>query len=487
MANNRDIDIRVKGTDDGASKTVDDVNQKLDDLSDKADEASAETDKLGESLVTTADKGEQLKSTFEGMRNIGAVITGIGAASLALTKGFTDAAIEADTLGAKLQGMLASVNLTSAIGQIQDLGAELANTIGGDDDEIAAAIGEAVTSGRVMRLRQYGIVVDKLGQQAITAAQGISAQAGAQEALDQIVKASSTSIATMKDEIGDAAIAAHSLENRWGNVQETMGEGTSVVQVALYKYVLSPLLDIAEAHEGVVQTAGAVWSIGASGISAVGGVVTLAGQVGLLVLTFPSLAASATTAFGVVRTAAATTIPFLAGVARALAVPFAILVAGAAAGIAAYEALRALNIGGFGDTHKSTGEIIADTRKKLLGDPAAEAEKATKAAADAAAKATPSIPTPPLPAIPTPPATPPINAAAAAVTAMPVERGTGPGWIDTSKPSGTPATPGLGGSNKITLRPKTRVSQNSGGDYVVEILPEKFVIPNNLQTAVEGL
>jgi hypothetical protein len=40
---------------------------------------------------------------------------------------------------------------------------------------------------------------------------------------------------------------------------------------------------------------------------------------------------------------------------------------------------------------------------------------------------------------------------------------------------------------KITLKPKNRVSQNSAGDYKVEILPETFIIPNPFGRAVEAL
>lgn len=43
------------------------------------------------------------------------------------------------------------------------------------------------------------------------------------------------------------------------------------------------------------------------------------------------------------------------------------------------------------------------------------------------------------------------------------------------------------GSKKVTLKPKTKVSQASGGNWIVEILPEKFVIPNDFAREVGKL
>lgn len=344
------------------------------------DAIASESGRSAASLSTTARAASSLTDRLGAIRNAAAGIAVGGAAAGALAEHLAGSFVEADRLGGKLESMMKGKGLEEGIGKVRELGNAIAGLTGGDDDEVSAAIAAAIASGRTAGLREYGIVIDAAGQAAIAAAGKISIQAKSQETLNQVLRAGGAAINNLKEGMDASTVAMGEMGVRWGNIEEGFGRGAAKVKGALYAGVLAPLFSILETNPGLQETAGGILSIGAAATSAVGGVLGLGSQAALTALAFPKIGAAATAAFTTVKVAASSTIPFLLGVARALAVPFAILAAGAAVGIAGYETLRAANIGGFGDTHKSTAEIMADTRKLLMGDPAADAAAATKAA-----------------------------------------------------------------------------------------------------------
>lgn len=482
----------MQSTNDDASQAADHLGRAMKEAANQSTATAQQTDKLSQSLSDADDKAKSLAGAFTKMHDAGETLSGLGAAGLALSK----ASVDADTLHAKMTGLLAGVNLSEASEQVEKLGTQIAKLEGGDDKEIGANIANAIASGNVDNLQQYGIVVDKVGHEAITAAQNTSKQAGAQEALNQILKAAGPALQAISTNTNDATKAAHAFDTRWSNIEDNIGSGADDIKAALYKNVLSPILDIIEANPGLEKTGGAIFTIGSAGASAVGGVTSVASQIALTAMAFPGLGAAAATAFSAIKIAASSTIPFLVGVASSLAVPFAILTAGVAVGIAGYEALRAMNIGGFGDTHKSTAEILSDVRKMLLGDPAAEAKKAV-ADATAAVQASPA----PLLSGKEQAAANSVlqsvalsRAAASGVSPPPPATALGQtmyasgdlrrGYIDTSLPNNGS---GSAGGGALTIHPKTRVSKNGAGHYVLKILPAEVVIPNDFRRAVEAL
>lgn len=345
-------------------------------------QVKSELDGVGTSATGVADK-------FEKVRNASAGLAVAGAAGLMLADNLSDAFVEADRLSGQLTTLLEGRGLGGSVQQVKELANEIASLKGLDDDAVAAAIGQAIATGRTRGLVEYGIVIDKVGQDAIKAAGDISQQAQSQEVLNQVMRASAGAVETLRANTSAATQSLGEMGVRFGNIQEGVGEGAAKTHAAIYEGVISPIFDILEAYPALQEGAGVFLTIGSLAAAGGGSILGIVSQISMVALAFPAIGTAATASFATVKVAAATTIPFLLGVAKALAVPFAILVAGAAVGIAAYETLRSLNIGGFGDSHKSTAEIISDTRKTLLGDPEAE----TQAMMDKMASTMPNMPT----------------------------------------------------------------------------------------------
>lgn len=346
------------------------------------------------SILTSGGPAAQtaLQNVATAARNTGAAMTVAGAAGLVISEGFAKAALEADALGAKMTALLNGANLSGAKEQVKGLADELAKAGQGDNDEIAKNIASALATGRVSALKQYGVVLSDTAKESIKAAEANGELAGQQELVNQVMLAGASAVKTLRANSSEAALSIFEMEHRMAELAEGIGVGSAAAKAALYEGVLSPILSILEASPSLQASAGAFLYIGSAAMTAGGSILTVASQIALTATAFPGIGASATAAFGVVKVAAASTIPFLTGVATTLAIPFAILAAGAAVGIAAYEALRAMNIGGFGDSHKSTAEIMADTRKTLMGDPAADA----KAAVDSVMQSAPPMPAMPV-------------------------------------------------------------------------------------------
>lgn len=495
------IDIVLKMLSQGVDKVQTDVQKVKDTVKGVGDETkttTAETGRLTDSLADVGETGNKLENVVTTIRNVGAGLALAGAAGLALANRFTQAAIEADGLGSKTEALLSGQGLEGAIDQVKELGLQLALATGLDDDELSAKIAEAVASGRVMSLRQYGIVIDAVGQKSITAARNVSAQAGAQEALNQIMKASIPAIQTLRDTSSAAALAAGELDVRWGNIEETIGEGTGVIKAALYNNVLSPLLDIAEANPEVLKTGGAVFAIGSAAAGGIGSLIGMVSQIGLMIISLNTMGITSVASFGAMSASALAAAGSIAIILAEIA-----LVAVAVAGlmyafdkIAHYKEDKALkeNIAkgdatdqkrlDFANERRAKKGLAPLTMAEYEGDPTADDKKNVDlgSAANQLTNIANGTAAPVAPALPAAPPIPSFNSVSAVATALPAQ--SGEAWIDTSK---IPESSGGTQPKKITLKPKTRVSQNSGGDYVVEILPEKFVIPNDFGRAVGAL
>ncbi len=337
---------------------------------------------IAQSLKNAVADTEQLKGSLEGVRNAGAGLALASAGALRMAEGFAQAATEAEALGAKMETLLSAAGMSGASEQVRALGDEIAKVASGDNDTIAAELAQAIATGRTRGLVQYGIVIGETGKKAIEAAGEISEAARAQETTNQIMSAGAAAVSRLRENLSTSAQAMNEANHRMAELEEGIGEGSKNAKAAILTGILNPLMSIAEANPGLQEAAGHVLYIGASAGTAIGGILGLGAQVGLLTLAFPNLGAASLAAFTTMKAAAASTIPFLLGVAKALAVPFAILAAGAAVGIAGYEALRATGV--LGKDQKSTAEILADTRKTLLGDPAADAAASMNAATSGA-------------------------------------------------------------------------------------------------------
>lgn len=393
-------------------------------LSQAADNAQG----LGSALNGAADQTDKLKDRLEGIRNTGVVLGGIGAAGLTLAQTFIAASVEGQGLERRLESLLKQQGRLQDLGNINDAISDVAVRGSFDDDDeirdaaihlasfgaetqaigdllprvarqvrtgfgtmesVADGMGKAIANFDLGPLSKSGLLFSDQEKAAAQAAKEIGGVAGQMKIVEILTSAVDRNTVGLEDSLSEAEKAANNMKREMDDAMTNVGAGAADAQKWVHGLAGS-ILGVSNNAPELQKSAGFIGYVGSAALASVGGVVSLGAQVGLLRLAFPGLGTSAKLAFGAVKAAAASTIPFLLGVAKALAVPFAILAAGAAVGIAGYEALRAT---GVLKNHKSTAEIIADTRKTLMGDPEAEAEKAVSKATGGAGASTTGLPT----------------------------------------------------------------------------------------------
>lgn len=446
--NGIDLIIRLLGKDEGAKETVQDTREEVGKL-------NTELDKAGKNsgLDEAAKKAENFKSKLEGVRNAGLALGAIGAAGLLVAGHLADAGMEAEALGVRLENMASIAGLQDRVDEIKDMAEQLAIVTKGDDDAIGAAIGQALATGKVKALVEYGIVIDETGKKAIEAASKISESAGKQELFNQIMRAGGDAVANMRDNMSHAALTSNEFELRFGNMQEQIGVGAANARAAILGGILLPIMDIVEASPALQESAGYVLYIGSAGATAVGGIISLGAEVGILTMAFPGLKVAAVGAFTTLKASALSTIPALTGVASALAVPLAVLAAGLVVGVALYELLRSTGV--MGPDQMSAYEILQDQSSKLKS--ALGLDDKTAAAAVGA----------PMP-----------GASAAAMPSMPEMPNPA---LDAGAVLGAPAGGSVSGgaAREISVNASTQLSQLPGGDYLLKILVPEVRIPND--------
>ncbi len=280
--------------------------------SDALSAQSLKANGLTDSLGGAATNAGKLNSALETARNWGIGIGIAGAAAMALAKNMSDSFLEADRLGGKLESMLKGKGLGDAINQVKELGNTIAGLTGGDDDQVSAAIAGAIASGRLNGLREYGIVIDAVGQANIEAAGKISSAAKSQAILNEVLRAGATAAQNLEGGMDASTVAIGKMGVRWGNIEEGFGKGAARIQAALYDGVLSPIFDIIEASPGLQTTVGGITTIGGAALTTAGSVLALGAQVGTTAMAFPGLAAQAGLAFTGIRAGAVATYAFMA-------------------------------------------------------------------------------------------------------------------------------------------------------------------------------
>lgn len=250
---------------------------------------------LGDAAADAATKAEALKGSLEKIRNAGVGIAAAGAATLVLSNHLSNAFLEADRLGGKLEAMLKGKGLGDSIGKVKELGNEIAALTGNDDDQVSAAIAGAIASGRLMGLREYGIVIDANGKAAIEAAGKISEQAKQQEILNQVLIAGKRAAADLKAGMDDSTASLGEMAVRWGNLEEGIGKGAARVKSALYEGLIDPIFDLLESSPRLQETVGGILQIGGAAASGIGSLVAFVAQIGMarMALTGSSLLGAA--------------------------------------------------------------------------------------------------------------------------------------------------------------------------------------------------
>ena len=375
-------------------------------------------DGAGGALEDTSQSAATLTDNLGRVRNAGLAMAAIGAVGMTIANNFIQVAEEGEAVEARLKSLLeaqgrlqdmdsinavvqdvtikghfddddsirdAAVHMasfgveTEHINTLLPRAAQQARTMGIEVAGVADGLGKAYSDMNLAPLKRSGLAFTETEIAAVKAAKGVSDVAGRMKFMEVVTAAVDRNTVSLENSLTDTQAAANDAARAMDDAMTSAGTGAAAAKAHVDTLIAS-VLGVGNASSGVLEGAGYFGYFGSMALAAGGSVLAVGAQIGMLTLAFPGLGVSALAAFTTMKAAAASTIPFLVGVASALAVPFAILAAGVAVGVAGYEALRAANIGGYGDTHKSTAEIFADTRKMMMGDPAADAKAATEKA-----------------------------------------------------------------------------------------------------------
>lgn len=287
----------------------------------------------GGALDKSATSAENFSDKLGDVRNSALAVAAAGAGLIALGDHFSDAFVEADRLGGRLNTLFASRGLDDQISKVQELGTELAGLTGGDDDATALAIGQAAITGRTNSLREYGIVLDENAKAAIKAAGAAGSQEVAQETLNRVLIAGKAAAEQLRDGQSEATTALGEFSVRLGNVEEGIGRGSASAKAAITEGILNPILSVVEESEGLQSTIGWIATIGGTALSAAGSAVALGAQVGQVIVGLNALRAARLAA-----AVAATTEAAASGTAAATTAASGVAAGGAAVGFGALAA-----------------------------------------------------------------------------------------------------------------------------------------------------
>lgn len=356
--------------------------------------AAGEVDKSfkgidGSGLDKANSSAERLQGTLSNLTAIGAGATIAGGIGLAMSESFINAGLEADRLGAKMATLLTGAGLSGSIDKVKALSEQLAALRGGDDDEFAATISQAVATGRTRSLIDMGIQIDELGQKNIEAAGKISVAAKQQATLNEVLRAGAGAVETLKATTSETSQTLGKFTVDVGNMQENIGMGAAKAKAALVGGILSPLMGIGEQKKGMQESAGAVLFYGSSALTAAGTVATFAGSIGQAYLALQAkraasiadtIATGANTVAGDINVATMGAETVAAGrasiaytaLARAKMFamsPVGILGAGLAVGGIGAEAIRRVRVAAGDETAPgSFGEMLSNTMARITGD-----------------------------------------------------------------------------------------------------------------------
>jgi hypothetical protein len=309
------IDLLIRLLTTGAENAKSDFTS----VADSAKKVDSELSKVGDNggLEKAGGAAKTLGDKLETVRNVGVGLAAVGAVGLVIANGFTQAALEADALGSKMAALLDGAGISEATDQVKALADQLAIAGEGDNDEIAKNIAEAVASGRITMLKQYGIVLSDTAKESIKAAAATSEHAGKMELMNQVMLAGGEAVKILRANSSQAALSLAEMDHRMAELSEGIGLGTSKAKAQLYEGILSPILSIVEASPGLQSTSGYVLAVGGAGLSAAGSILGLTAQVGMTMAAFPGMGAAGVLSLNAITVSA---IPAAAAVGKILLV-----------------------------------------------------------------------------------------------------------------------------------------------------------------------
>lgn len=296
--------------------------------------AATNAQNLARSTDDAASHTEALQDKLTTLRDVGAGLALGGAAVLLLSNNLQRAAAEGGAADAKLEAMFKKRGEGGRVEELSQWASKLSMDAAMVDDDpikeaaaglagfgvnadqvkgimpgligqarlygqslesVSEAFGRAFAKGDVGGLRRSGVTISEADEERIKA---ITDEGERQKATYEAVKQSMEQYALgLTEGLTEAEIASNRVKNQMDSLQTTIGEGAASAHMAIQVGLIAPLLDVANAHPGLLKTAGGIMEIGGHAATVTGSVLTLASQVGLAKLGFDAMGVSSVAAF----------------------------------------------------------------------------------------------------------------------------------------------------------------------------------------------
>jgi hypothetical protein len=304
-----------------ASKDVDRVEDSLRKI--KGDgfvDAANKANQFEKSLDGAKEKLEGLNAQAEKVRNVGAGMALAGAGGLALSKTFADAAAQGEGMEARLESILkqqqrmgdldglnksiadvtvrghfddddsirdATVKLlsfntqTKDTGELLELAARQARTMGSDVGSVAEALGKAYNTGSVGVLKKSGVTIDDSQIEKIKAAYAISKEIGQQTFMDTLGPAIKASTASIEDSLSKQQQAINDGKRAYDDFATAVGVGSQTAEGQMRNMTAS-VLGMVSQNPKLAAGAGYLLAWGSAGLTAAGGLISAGAQLVIL-------------------------------------------------------------------------------------------------------------------------------------------------------------------------------------------------------------
>lgn len=352
MATNIDIVLSVLRAAQSRSE-IDRTGGSLKGLGDKADDAGRrfnkagrEIDDAGRFVKSAGNEADAAGGKFGKMGQMlgGLGITAVGAGMVALSQKFREAATEGDGVSKRLESILKQQGRTSDskvideqvqrvtveghfadddeiknaavlaasfsvetkhMGDVLELSARQARTMGMEVGGVATAMAKAYSTGNVSALRRTGVALSEQEADAVKAAYGISQAAGQLKFMEVVGAAVRKTTVNLSDSLTDAQAKANDLARAGDDAMTAMGRGANNA-AATIGGIGTSILVAANEFPGLLEQAGALQYVGGYALTAGGSILGVAGNIGMVAMAFPGLAAAGSATWAVLTAGAVT-------------------------------------------------------------------------------------------------------------------------------------------------------------------------------------
>lgn len=390
---------------EGARDKTQELRKALDDARSSGaslDDITKAADDLSSHLATVEARTAQVHDRFEGLRNAGAIMAGIGAAGLALSSRLISVAEEGNSVEAQLEAVfkaqgrlndLQTINdsigdiavrghfddddslrkatvlmanwevTTAAMPGLLEAAGRQAQTTGQNVEELANAFGKAISTGNYQGLKRTAVSFSETETAAIEAAYAVSQQAGQLALVNAITAAVARTTGALGDSLTESQKAANDVARAMDDAMTNSGSGAATAKAQVDRLLFS-VLSVVNASPELETSAGYFGYMGSGAATAAGTILGLTGQIGLAKMGLEAMGITGVASF---RAMTAASVPLLLTVGKialaALAIAAAMYLADKAIH-AREDAELAANIKAGDDTDAARLEISNKLRAK---------------------------------------------------------------------------------------------------------------------------